>query len=95
MAKKNIRKINRCGEEPCTICKRKTPLEEHHLRGRDIPNANAKNNIVWICPTCHSEIHTGLIIVEGWLSTSNGRELFWHKKGEESITGQTCSPPLY
>jgi hypothetical protein len=90
MAKANIRKAKRAGHDACEICNYQTLLELHHLRGRNIPNAHKDFNLVWICANCHTEIHAGLIIVEGWFKTNFGRELFWHKKGEVSITGKEC-----
>ena len=95
MSRANLRKIKRSGTESCEICKTVTPLQEHHIRGREVPNFNAKNNIVWICPTCHDRCHIGLVIIEGWFNTSTGRQLLWHNKGDESITGEKISPPPY
>ena len=93
--KRETRKIiNRKGLYPCDICKKGNILHSHHINGREIPNANHPSNIANVCPNCHSNIHYGYIIVEKWVMTSNGHELFWHKKGEESITGENSTPKL-
>lgn len=95
MSKQNLRKIKRSGCQECEICNLETPLQEHHIRGREIPNCNKEWNISWICPTCHDRVHIGLVVIEGWFNTTNGRMLLWHNKGEPSITGENISPPPY
>lgn len=79
----------------CPICNEKTILVEHHIKGREIHNSEHPSNKVNICSNCHRLIHEGIIIIEGWFSTSNGIKLFWHKKGEKSFTGQAANPPIY
>ncbi len=95
MSKKNLRKYKRSGNSECEICEIETPLQEHHIRGREIPDCNNVNNIAWCCPNCHDSIHLGLIIIEGWFNTTKGRELLWHNENEQSITGKSISPPSY
>lgn len=93
--KKSTRKIvNRNGKYPCDICKESNILHSHHINGRDIPNANDFFNISNLCPNCHYNCHYGNLIIEKWVMTSNGYELLWHKKGEESITGEDSHPNL-
>jgi hypothetical protein len=93
--KKTTRKIvNRQGTTLCDICKKPNILHGHHIRGRDIPNANHQSNIANICPNCHMEVHYGIKIIEGWIMTSSGLQLFWHKKGEASFTGDDAMPNL-
>ena len=70
-------------------------LQEHHIHGRKGPNANRKDNVMMICPNCHTNIHTGNILVEGWFMTSEGRMLIWRKRGDLPITGQEASPHVY
>jgi len=41
------------------------------------------------------KIHKGDIIVENWVQTTQGRELLWHTKEEESITGNDALPHLF
>jgi hypothetical protein len=90
--KKVIREANRSGKLPCDICNEKQLLVRHHLNGREIPGAEEEWNISWICSNDHENVHSGIIIVEGWFVTDKGRTLIWHKKGEQSITGMETNP---
>ena len=87
MSRKRKKAINRTGKLECPICKCQTILCEHHLRGRKIPNPNHPSNLAYICSNCHREIHEGIIIIEGWFTTTSGKELVWHYKNQESLTG--------
>ena len=88
------KQINRSGKNPCQICGEPHILQTHHIDGRDIPNANHSSNLADLCPTCHNNVHWGEVIIERWVMTSSGMELIWHKKGEESLTGDNSSPHL-
>lgn len=80
--------MNRSFTQECDICKKKgIPLKEHHIRGRDIPNYNHINNRCDLCGNCHDLIHYGQIVIESWCQTTGGKELLWHKIGEESFSG--------
>ena len=81
------KEINRSGKEPCTICKEPNILQNHHIEGRDIPDYNRFSNVVSCCPNCHNKIHWGEVVIEQWIMTSGGMELFWHKKDDESFSG--------
>jgi len=70
-------------------------LVEHHINGRDIPNAEAAWNRCWLSPNAHDLVHKGDIVIEGWVMTTNGWELVWHYKGDGSITGRESTPPIY
>jgi transcription elongation factor Elf1 len=101
MKKKTRKVINRSGKISCLICNKSTVIQDHHIRGRDILNAEHPDNIAAICGSCHDEVHTlgpdkktGIIVIEKWVMTSSGRELIWHKNGEESFTGDDASPYL-
>jgi len=86
---KKIRKIiNKSGKAKCLICNKQHPLEEHHIAGRKIPNCNHPSNLCNICPNCHTRIHLGQLILEGWFKTTNGTELLWHKIGQENFSGK-------
>ena len=90
MTKKTItsrKTLNKTGEQPCQLCGTRTMLQTHHIEGRKILNANHYSNLVSICPNCHFQVHWGEIIIEKWVMTSKGMHLFWHKKGEDSFTG--------
>jgi len=86
------RKINRSGNECCVICGNRSILVEHHISGRDIPDANKWWNLAGVCSNCHMLIHSNKIIISEWVSTTNGRELLWHYKNEESLTGKDATP---
>ena len=88
------RKINRSGKYPCQICRNKRILIEHHINGRDIEDAEKWWNKAGVCSNCHRLIHEGEVIIEKWCSTTNGRELLWHFKNEESKTGESAMPYL-
>lgn len=81
----------------CPICSTKRLLVEHHIHGRQIPNANASWNRVWLCVGCHEDIHTNppKIIIEGWVSTSEGKILAWRKNGESQNCLEGAKPYLY
>ena len=79
MISKRIRKIaNRSGLQPCVICGNQEILVEHHIEGREIYNPNHISNLCYLCDNCHRKIHNGIINIEGWYTTTKGRELFWH-----------------
>ena len=88
------RKSNSSGQSACDLCKDLEFLEEHHIRGRKIKNANMPFNIANICPNCHFKIHLGEYVIEDWLKSSCGRVLIWHKKDEDSITGDDAIPHI-
>jgi uncharacterized protein YlaI len=84
--------MNRSGKQKCPICKRSEILVEHHIEGRNIPNANHPSNLAYICPNDHQRIHEGLIVIERYVRTSGGLELLWHEASEESFTGEDAKP---
>ena len=89
--KKN-RVLNRTGMMKCAVCSKATILVSHHISGRDIPNANHLFNLANVCSNCHMDIHSGEIIIEKWTMGTKGLFLAWHKKGQESFTGESASP---
>lgn len=86
--------MNKSGKVSCDICKEISILHQHHIRGRSIPDYNHPSNLSNICPNCHAKIHYGVIILEGWATTTLGKELLWHKKEENGITGNDAKPNL-
>lgn len=84
------KKVNRSRTKPCDICEKKDRLEEHHLRGRKIPDPNHPSNICAICSSCHTLIHEGIIIIEDWMLTSEGRKLIWHSVDKKSVSGKNA-----
>lgn len=70
----------------CEVCGFKKPsiLHRHHIIPRCDPRCtNGDNNLAVVCPTCHSLIHTGEIVVIGTYETTNGRETMWFRKGSK------------
>jgi hypothetical protein len=79
----------------CPICHQKTRLIEHHLNGRQVLDWNKSWNVAHICATDHDAVHVGEIEIEGWVSTSSGQELAWHKRGEPNKYLESATPKLY
>lgn len=50
---------------------------------------------MWICAACHDEIHEGLKVIEGWITTTNGKELAWHEVGVPDQYMPGAKPKLY
>lgn len=92
MTRKTNRLMNRIGKRPCDICSCPTILVEHHIRGRDVPNYNHKSNIANVCPNCHMQVHSGMIVIEKWVNSSNGMLLAWHEPGDPGLTGENATP---
>ena len=90
--KKVLREANRSGKMPCQICSSPELLVCHHINGREIQGAEEEWNKCYICSNDHSKIHAGIIIIEGWFTTNQGRTLLWHYNGDESITGTEAKP---
>lgn len=91
----SIRKrLNASGKMPCEICGELHYLEDHHIHGRNIFQFDAKWNRCNVCSNCHTKIHKGDIIIEGWFSTNDGLTLLWHTDSEDSFTGTDAKPHL-
>lgn len=76
----------------CTICGKKGS-EIHHIRHQAEANAdgfidtihkNDENNLMSVCDRCHDDIHANKISISGYIQTSKGRELQWHRNDEGS-----------
>jgi 5-methylcytosine-specific restriction endonuclease McrA len=78
----------------CQICEESNYLEEHHIHGRKIHDFQRSWNLCQICPNCHSKVHRGDIIIEGWFRTTEGLTLLWHLNSEPSFSGTDSHPPL-
>lgn len=88
--------LGRSGKRVCPVCEQKRLLVEHHIHGRDIgPSWNKPWNRVWICAACHDDVHDGRVVLEGWISTTKGKELAWHKAGETDKYLPGAMPKLY
>jgi hypothetical protein len=78
--------------KPCDLCGNKNRLEEHHINGRNIPDPNHPSNICAICASCHTLIHEGHIIIEGWMQTTEGLKLIHHSVDGSSFSGWDSKP---
>jgi hypothetical protein len=89
-----VRRLSgRSGSRECDVCGKKRKLILHHICGRDIPNALW--NQCWICPDDHDSIHSGDLVLEGWITTTEGKVLAWHYAGEEPKYLADATVPLY
>jgi hypothetical protein len=87
------RVIARSGKGYCAICDQQTPLVLHHIWGRKIQGWNNSFNEVWLCPNCHYSVHSpGGVVIEGWVMTTKGKILSWHRQGEQGIIGVDATP---
>jgi hypothetical protein len=94
ISRKIRKKLNRSNTYPCDVCHNTEILVEHHIEGREINNPNHPSNLTNICGNCHNRIHNGIIIIEGWFGTSNGKELLWHHYKSESFSGKAAKTHL-
>lgn len=95
MTRKSRRSLNDSGDGICEVCETFNFLVQHHISGRKIKGANKQNNLANVCSNCHLKIHKGEIIIEKRILSTEGYKLVWHKKGEESITGDDSMPYVY
>jgi len=66
-------------------------LHRHHIIPRcDKRSTNSDHNLAIVCPTCHSLIHAGEIIIIGLYQTTSGIQLFWFKNGTEPPLPREC-----
>ena len=73
--------------DECKICHCRDNLESHHIVWqKDFDNNNINknkfhlqkndaSNLVTLCQSCHDKVDRDEIIINGWLDTSNGRQL--------------------
>ena len=61
----------------CQICGSNNNLESHHIVFQSQSNTrkNRKSNLVVLCNIHHDEVHSGKLIVSGWMSTTDGKML--------------------
>jgi hypothetical protein len=85
----------RSGKMICPLCDKQGLLVEHHLHGRDIPGSQMAWNRCYICASCHDEVHKGMIVIEKWAQTSEGKKLMFRRAGEEAIVDEGAKPHLY
>ena len=93
MSKSNFHRAMMSGSGKCQIdVNYNGPLDKHHINGRDVKNCESSWNVVYVSPNIHRQIHEGEIVIEGWFSSTEGRVLLWHRKGDISITDRMSSP---
>ena len=80
--------------DQCEICKCKDELDVHHIKFQSECNQhglyqhipkNIIGNLVVLCKNDHIAVHSGKIIIEGWLESSEGRKLNWKKSDIEEV----------
>jgi len=94
MNNKIRKKLNSSGKAQCEMCKESHFLEEHHIHGRNIADFDLPWNKCQICPNCHTDVHNGIKVIEGWYMGTSGLELIWHHYKDESVTGKDAKPHL-
>jgi len=71
---------NNC--EICQVCTREIRHKHHIVPRTDPRSTNLSSNLAYLCPSCHSRVHSGHFIIEGVFQTTLGNKLFWHHAGE-------------
>jgi len=77
--------------ERCAVCGSRDRLETHHItpqaaadsRGFVSPgrHKNSTDNLVCLCEGCHSDHHSGVLEIQGWVATTTGRRLQFSRLG--------------
>ena len=79
----------------CFICKSKNNLESHHIIWQKDFNDNGyhnkihirkhdSSNLISLCMECHDKVDRNEIIINGWIETSNGKELDYNINNSQS-----------
>jgi DNA mismatch repair protein MutS len=78
--------------QACEVCSSTNQLETHHIVQQSAANSkkqispgkhkNTKENLVSLCSDCHTKHHRGLLDIQGWIQTTDGRRL---KIAEKSL----------
>ena len=83
--------------DSCTICKKATE-EIHHIEEQHLANSEGminhyhKNklfNLVQLCHDCHQSVHNGNLKIDGYVDTSNGVELSYHYKQDDTSSNDS------
>jgi len=45
--------------EPCELCERRPGAELHHKRSRAQGGDDSRENLMWLCASCHADVHAG------------------------------------
>jgi hypothetical protein len=78
----------------CQICLCNNEAHHtHHIVSKSKGGNDKPYNKTRLCANHHFEVHAGTIVIEGNFLTSDGYQLIYHRKGEESITN--FEPEVY
>jgi DNA mismatch repair protein MutS len=90
----------------CYICKSHKQLETHHIVWQKDFNDNGihknhyhikkndESNLIILCMKCHDMVDRDEIIINGWLNTSEGKQLDYTKKTFENEIKTKYTPDL-
>lgn len=68
----------------CSVCGKRSPEEVHHIHEQHTADKdgyistfhkNSLFNLVSLCGKCHDDVHSGKITINGFVQTSQGRDL--------------------
>lgn len=79
----------------CEICKKHIARHKHHINSRALGGNNNKYNLTHLCPNCHTDVHLGLIVIEGRFQTTNGNMLIWRYKQNNKIISGIEEPKVF
>lgn len=81
--------------QACEVCNATEKLETHHIvqqcdadsKGRISPgkHKNTRENLVCLCEACHMKHHRGLLEIQGWIQTTDGRKLQILEKNQANM----------
>lgn len=53
-------RVERIGE-PCELCELRPGIDPHHKKFRSGGGDDVESNLLWLCRSCHDDIHAGRI----------------------------------
>lgn len=80
--------------EKCEICSSTRDVETHHIKHQVTAHngfvdagqgTHHASNLTALCSVCHDAHHAGRIRIDGWIDTSQGRELKWEKMATAQV----------
>jgi DNA mismatch repair protein MutS len=72
----------------CEICRDSAADHAHHIKYQKnadkngmhgVEHKNAEHNLVGLCASCHDNVHSGKVVIRGWMMTTGGRRLRYAK----------------
>ena len=72
----------------CEVCKENEAIDTHHITHQEYADENGnlshfhknhKGNLAALCKECHDKHHRGIINIEGYKNTNQGRKLYVNK----------------